>query len=81
MKALKILAVIVGLLVVITTGLVVSGYGGALFFMAFHALNKPEGDFDPAMTSPAPDYSQQVNWAALPTMPMKQFSATGSTLS
>ncbi|MAV27247.1 MAG: hypothetical protein CMQ05_14220 [Gammaproteobacteria bacterium] len=68
MKTLKILSGVVGLLIVITAGLMVSGYGGALFFMAFHSLNKPAGSFDPAMTSPAPDYAQQVNWAALPTM-------------
>jgi hypothetical protein len=68
MKTIKALAITAAALILIGTGLAVTGYGGTLFFMAFTAYNKPSGTFDPEDAAPAPDYSLAVNWAALPTL-------------
>jgi hypothetical protein len=67
MKTLKALAITSVALILIGTGLAVTGYGGTLFFMAFAAYNKPPGKFDPEDAVAAPNYSLASNWAALPT--------------
>lgn len=67
MKALKIFGISLGVLALVGTGLAVTGYGGALFFKVFIAYNKPSSDFDPQLAVAAPDYSQSINWASLPT--------------
>jgi hypothetical protein len=67
MKTIKALGITTAGLVLIGIGLVVSGYGGTLFFMAFTAYNKPSGAFNPEDAVAAPDYSLAANWAALPT--------------
>jgi hypothetical protein len=67
MKTLKALAITAAALILIGTGLAVTGYGGTLFFMAFAAYNKPPGKFDPEDAVAAPNYSLASNWAALPS--------------
>lgn len=68
MKSIRILAMILGGVVVVVILLTVTGLGGSLFFMAFTTLQKPDGQFDPAAVVAAPDYSQRKFWAALPDM-------------
>ena len=65
-KALKMVGIGLTVLVVVLLGLYWSGYGGQLAMSVFLAANAPEGDFDPALAAPAPNYSDAVNWAALP---------------
>lgn len=67
MKIIKPLAISTAALILVGTGLAVTGYGGTLFFMAFTAYNKPSGTFDPEHAVPAPDYNLAASWAALPT--------------
>jgi hypothetical protein len=67
-KALKVFGITVGAVILIVIGLVVSGYGGTLFFKAFLAYGKPTGVFNPEDAVAAPDYSLALNWAALPTL-------------
>ena len=68
MKIAKIIGATLGILTIIGIGLFISGYGGQLFFMAFTTYNKPTGVFSPDDTAAPPDYAQQENWAALPSM-------------
>jgi hypothetical protein len=66
MKFIKGLGITAGIVILVGIGLVVTGWGGRLFFMAFTAYNKPLGDFDPNNAVAAPDYSLSENWASLP---------------
>ena len=66
MKIVKPVIIIFGLLVALWFGLIVTGYGGTLLFKAFSLYNQPDGTFDAANAVAAPDYSLQINWAALP---------------
>jgi hypothetical protein len=68
MKIIKAFGITAAALILIGTGLAVTGYGGALFFKAFTAYHKPSGTFNPDDAVPAPDYSLATNWAALPTL-------------
>ncbi len=69
MKALKIVGVIVGVLIVLIALLFASGRGGEVAFRAFVAFNEPQGEFSAAkVKTPAPDYSDAANWAARPDM-------------
>ena len=65
-RGVRILGIALVVVVIAVLGLYWSGYGGQLAMSAFLAANAPAGEFDPALAAPAPDYSQQVNWAALP---------------
>lgn len=67
MKIGKRLGIGAAALAAIVLMLTVTGYGGQLFFMAFIAYNSPPGEFDPEIAAPAPDYSLEHNWAALPS--------------
>ncbi len=67
MKALKITGIGLALLILIVTGLVVSGQGQKLALKAFGAYGKPEGDFRAENAVQAPNYSKEEFWAALPT--------------
>ena len=68
MKALKIVAISLAVLVIIAGGLYASGYGQSLAFKAFVAFNKPAGTFNEDDAVTAPDYSDREFWAALPDM-------------
>ena len=68
MKILKTTIIALGILTAIVIVLTVTGYGGTIFFKLYTLYNQPEGIFDPTKTVPAPDYSEQRNWAALPDM-------------
>ena len=54
------------LLVVAIAGLFATGDGLAVRFLVAALIGTPTGDFDPAEAAAAPDYSDAVNWAALP---------------
>ena len=68
MKAIKILALTLGVVLAVGILLSVTGLGGSLFFMAFTTLQKPDDQFEAANTVAAPNYSLPENWAALPDM-------------
>lgn len=63
---MKVAGVVLGLIFVTLIGLYLSGYAEKLAGAAFLAYTTPSGDFDPADAVAAPDYSDPVNWAALP---------------
>jgi hypothetical protein len=65
-KVFKVLGTGLAVIVVVLLGLYWSGYGGQLAMSAFLAANAPAGDFDPKQAAPTPNYSERVNWAALP---------------
>ena len=65
-KTIKILGITLAVLFVLLLALYWSGYGGRLALSMFVAANGPDGNFDPARVAPAPDYSAEINWAALP---------------
>jgi hypothetical protein len=67
MKVIKGFGIALAALLVLLVGLYWSGYGGRLAMSLFVATNGPAGSFDPAQTTPAPDYSDEDNWAALPS--------------
>ncbi len=67
MKALKITGIGLALLILIVTGLVVSGQGPKLALKALGAYGKPEGNFRAENAVQAPNYSKEEFWAALPT--------------
>ncbi len=62
----KFFKIIIGLIVIIVLILAILFFTGGAF-KAVISLNKPKHDFDLAMKVPAPDYADEVNWAALPT--------------
>lgn len=64
---MKIAGIIIGTVAVLIAGLVATGRLGPLLFSAFVYLNSPDHAFDPALAIPAPDYADEVNWAALPS--------------
>jgi hypothetical protein len=66
MKAIKVTGIVLGILAMVLVGLYLSGYGEQLAWKGFLAYNNPPGRFDPAAAATAPDYSDPVNWAALP---------------
>jgi len=68
MKALKIGLIVVAIIAVVGGVLFATGLGQGLMFRAFMAWNQPAGDFDPAAAAPAPDYADESNWAALPSI-------------
>jgi|TARA_B100002003_G_scaffold234613_1_gene248735 hypothetical protein len=68
MKALKTTGIVLGVILALLLGLYFSGYGQTLFFAATTTWLKPAGDFDPSAAAPAPDYSKDEYWAALPSL-------------
>jgi Protein of unknown function (DUF3089) len=68
MKALKITGIGLALIILIVTGLVVSGQGQKLALKAFGAYGKPEGDFRAEDAVQAPNYSKEEFWASLPSI-------------
>lgn len=67
MKILKITGITVAILVLVVSGLVVTGYDKKLAMQAFAAYGKPDGEFNPDNAVAAPDYSKDEFWAALPS--------------
>jgi len=67
MKVIKLVGVALAALFVVLLGLYLSGYGERLAGEAFLAYTTPLAEFDPAKAVAAPDYSDPVNWSALPT--------------
>ena len=66
MKIVKWASIVLGVLLIVLAALYLSGYGGKFAWDAFMAYNTPFGEFDPADAVAAPDYSDLINWAALP---------------
>lgn len=64
-KLLVVVGVLLLLLVLGMGGIILSGRALPLLLWSLG----PEHDFDPARAVPAPDYSTDVAWAALPTRP------------
>lgn len=65
-KVFKVVGIGLAGIVVVLLGLYWSGYGGQLAMSAFVSANAPDGEFDPALAAPAPNYVDPGNWAALP---------------
>ncbi|HIF73605.1 MAG TPA: DUF3089 domain-containing protein [Porticoccaceae bacterium] len=66
MKIVKRISVGLGVIVLALLGLYFSGYGGDLAFRAFLAYSQPASEFDAHTTVAEPEYSDAINWAALP---------------
>lgn len=66
MKIVKRLSVGIGVIALAMIGLYYSGYGGDLAFRAFLAYSQPSSEFDANTAVAEPDYSDAINWAALP---------------
>lgn len=66
MKIVKRLGVGLGIIALASVGLYYSGIGGDLAFRAFVAYSQPASEFDASTAVAEPDYSDAVNWAALP---------------
>ena len=66
MKIVKGISLGLGVIVVVLIGLYFSGYGGDLAFRAFLVYSQPANEFDANTAVAQPDYSDTVNWAALP---------------
>ena len=67
MTILKYVGIVVGVVVAIVAGLAATGKLGPLLFASFVYFNGPDHEFDPALAVAAPDYADEINWAALPT--------------
>ena len=67
MKIIRSLGVGLGTITLALIGLYYSGYGDDLAFQAFLAYSQPADEFDPSAAVAAPDYSDSINWAALPS--------------
>jgi|TARA_B110001454_G_scaffold115940_1_gene108408 hypothetical protein len=66
MKIVKRISVGLGVIALALIGLYFSGYGGDLAFRAFLAYSQPASEFDANTAVAEPDYSDAINWAALP---------------
>ena len=66
MKIVKRISVGLGVIALASIGLYYSGYGGDLAFRAFLAYSQPAAEFDANTAVDEPDYSDAINWAALP---------------
>ncbi|BFM15485.1 DUF3089 domain-containing protein [Maricurvus nonylphenolicus] len=66
MKILKIIGITVAVLVLVVSGLVVTGYDKKLAMQAFAAYGKPDGVFRAEDAVAPPDYTKEEFWAALP---------------
>jgi len=66
MKIVKRISVGLGVIALALLGLYFSGYGGDLAFRAFLAYSQPASEFDAHTTVAEPEYSDAINWAALP---------------
>ena len=66
MKIIKRVGVGLGVIALALIGLYYSGYGGDLAFRAFLAYSQPSSEFDVSTAVEEPDYSDAINWAALP---------------
>ncbi len=66
-KVIKGIGIALTVVLVLLVGLYWSGYGGQIAMFLFVAANGPDGTFEPEQAAPAPDYSDEVNWAALPS--------------
>ncbi|MGK0224475.1 MAG: hypothetical protein ACI9ON_003731 [Limisphaerales bacterium] len=66
MKIVKRLGIGLGVIALTLMGLYFSGYGGDLAFRAFVAYSQPANEFDASTAVIEPDYSDPINWAALP---------------
>ena len=67
MTVLKNVGMVLGILVLLLAGLAATGTLGSLLFASFVYFNGPDHEFDPALAVPAPDYADELNWAALPS--------------
>ena len=67
MTVLKNVGMVLGTLVLLLAGLAATGTLGSLLFASFVYFNGPDHEFDPALAVPAPDYADELNWAALPS--------------
>ncbi len=63
---MKWVGIVLGVLLLVGLVLYATGYGQQLAFQAFVAANSPAKPFAPGTAVAAPDYAEQVNWAALP---------------
>ena len=72
MKIAKRLGVGLGAIALLSIGLYFSGYGGDLAFRAFLAYSQPASEFDHSHAVAEPDYSDAINWAALPEKMIRQ---------
>ena len=66
MKIVNRISVGLGTVAVLLIGLYFSGYGGDLAFRFFLAYSQPANEFDANTAVAEPDYSDAINWAALP---------------
>jgi hypothetical protein len=65
-RLLKIVLIATAILAVIAALFLFTGTGRGLLFRGYVEFLRPQGDFDPANTAPAPDYRDEIYWAALP---------------
>ena len=66
MRIIKRLGIGLGVIALTLVGLYYSGYGGDLAFRAFLAYSQPSKEFDASTAVAEPNYSDAINWAALP---------------
>ena len=66
MKIVKRISVGLGVIALTLIGLYFSGYGGDLAFRAFLKYSQPSSEFDANTAVAEPEYSDAINWAALP---------------
>jgi hypothetical protein len=66
MRIIKRLGIGLGVIALALVGLYYSGYGGDLAFRAFLAYSQPSKKFDASTAVAEPNYSDAINWAALP---------------
>ena len=66
MRVLKYSGIAAAAILVIVTGLAITGKLGPLMFAGFVYFSAPDHEFDPSLAVAAPDYSDVQNWAALP---------------